>query len=218
MSESEEMYVVTIAMLQEAGASTPIPLSRLASELDIQPVSANQMIKKLEEEGLVSYTPYKGVELTSEGEKTALRILRYRRLWEVFLVHNLSIPILEASELACRMEHILPKEAAERLAKFLDEPLASPQGLPIPQIVSGETPSFDRPLSELQTGQRSRVTRIEGLNATQAFLARQGVLPGANVDILGVGSDGTRLLAIDSNQLTLSEQITRVIRVRLNVE
>ena len=56
MSENEEMYLIKIARSNEAGID-PAPLSILAQELNLQPVSANQMIKKLEEAGKVSYTP-----------------------------------------------------------------------------------------------------------------------------------------------------------------
>jgi DtxR family Mn-dependent transcriptional regulator len=215
MSESEEMYVVTIAMLQEAGAGKPTPLSQLANELSIQPVSANQMIKKLEDEGLVNYTPYKGVALTPEGENLAMRILRHRRLWEVFLVKHLDIPLLQANELACRMEHILPKEAAERLAKFLDEPVANPEGLPIPPALPGEAWQSDRSLGELQTGQCGQITRVQATNASHTFLTQQGLVPGSEVVLLGIGHDGTRLLAVGQNQLSLAEPVADSIWVKL---
>ena len=207
MSESEEMYVVTIAMLQENGAENPLPLSHLASELSIQPVSANQMIKKLEDEGLVSYTPYKGVALTKAGEKLALRILRHRRLWEVFLVDYLDIP--------CRMEHILPKEAAERLAEFLEHPQTNPQGLPIPPAVPGESWLPDRSLLELQTGECGQVTRLEAGETTQQFLSQQGLAPGAYITLLATGHDGARLLSIGAGQISLTEAVASGIHIKM---
>ena len=88
MSESEEMYLVSISRANEK-MDGPVPLTRLASELDVQPVSVNQMVKKLEEAGKVIYVPYKGGSLSAKGKKQALHILRHRRLWEVFLVEKL---------------------------------------------------------------------------------------------------------------------------------
>ena len=132
LSESEEMYLVTIARLVESGQSAPTPVAQLACELAIAPVSANQMIRKLEEVKLLYYTPYKGVELTEAGWQAALDILRHRRLWEVFLVEKLHYTPQEAEVLACRLEHNLPPEAAARLAAFLGHPTSSPQGHPIP--------------------------------------------------------------------------------------
>ena len=54
MSESEEMYLIVIAQANEMGQH-PVPLGHLAAELNVQPVSVNQMIKKLEEAGKVIF-------------------------------------------------------------------------------------------------------------------------------------------------------------------
>ena len=108
LSEREEMYLVTIARIQEAGDAGPVPLKTLARELGIGSISTNQMVRTLEEAGWLIYTPYKGVEFTPPGRQRALRILRHRRLWQVFLVERIGYSSDEASELACRLEHTLP--------------------------------------------------------------------------------------------------------------
>jgi len=99
LSENEEMYLVVIAKLNERDGGGPVALAKVAHELAILPVSANQMVRKLEKIGLVSYAPYKGVELTESGSLIASRILRQRRLWEVFLVEHLYLMSTEAEEL-----------------------------------------------------------------------------------------------------------------------
>ncbi|MCP4226088.1 MAG: metal-dependent transcriptional regulator, partial [Actinomycetia bacterium] len=66
-SESEQMYLITIAMAAEEGHEGPVPVPRLAQALEVSRVSANEMVKKLAERGLVAYTPYKGADLTAEG-------------------------------------------------------------------------------------------------------------------------------------------------------
>jgi len=85
------MYLVTIARLREG--DRPLPLSRLAKELSISPISANEMCRKMQDEELVVYRPYKGVSLTPEGEQRACYVLRRHRLWEVFLVRQLGFDI-----------------------------------------------------------------------------------------------------------------------------
>ena len=65
MSESVEMYLLRIALLQDE--DKPVPISILAEELSVSPVSANQMCRKLEERGMVHYEPYRGVTLTLQG-------------------------------------------------------------------------------------------------------------------------------------------------------
>lgn len=214
MSESEEMYLVTLSMLVEVGAEAPIPVSQLANELGIQPVSVNQMIRKLTEAGLVSYEPYKGVGLTAEGERMALRILRHRRLWEVFLVEYLKMPLPEASDLACRMEHIIPDEAAGRLATFLGEPPISPHGKRIPQLTPTESLSSDILLSQLKINQQSQITRIDADSAVQNFLSTEGLKAGVTVTVIGIGNSGAILVSADECSVYLAENVANCIWVK----
>ena len=214
MSESEDMYLLTVAKLVEAGEQTPIPVSRLAQELSIQPISANQMIRKLEEAGWVRYTPYKGVTLTAEGEGLALHTLRHRRLWEVFLVDKLKMTPEEADELACRLEHVLPAEVAERLAGFLGHPTTSPRGKAIPDLGTAISLPEDMALSLLEVGQGGQITRVEAEGAVQAFLAGERVRPGANITVLGGGREGAVLAEVAGRAVCLAKGVAEKIWVR----
>lgn len=214
MSESEEMYLVTLAMLAEAGAELPIPVSQLAGKLGLQPVSVNQMVRKLEGVGLVSYVPYKGVALTVEGVRKALHILRHRRLWEVFLVENLKIPLPEASDLACRMEHIFPDQAADRLAAFLGDPSVSPHGRPIPRLTPEESLPSDFQLTQLKINQRSQITRIDADSAVDSFLAGEGLRVGDTITVLGIGNGGASLVRANGCSVYLAENVVNSIWVK----
>jgi DtxR family Mn-dependent transcriptional regulator len=204
LSESEEMYLVTLALLLEAGTEAPVAISQLAHDLSIQPVSANQMVRKLEEAGLVEYEPYKGVSFTPEGECRARRVLRGRRLWEVFLVECLRVPPLEAGELACRLEHSLPEEVAERLSDYLGDPSASPQGDPIPRLDPTDPLRAGLPLSRLRPGEKGRVNQVEADPAARLFLAGEGIRPGAAITVLGVGKEGAVLVSVDGGPVVLA--------------
>ena len=213
MSESEDMYLLTVARLEEAGEEAPIPVSRLAQELSIQPISANQMIRKLEDAGWVRYTPYKGVDLTQEGERLALRILRHRRLWEVFLVEALKLTSEEADEMACRLEHILPAEVAERLAGFLGHPVTSPRGKPIPELGTAINLPEDMALSQLESGQHSQITQVVADRATQTFLSGESIKPGATITVLGTGHEGAVLVDVGGRSVYLARGLAEQIRV-----
>lgn len=214
MSESEDMYLLTVAKLVEGGEEAPIPVSRLAQELSIQPISANQMIRKLEEAGWVHYTPYKGVTLTAEGEGLALRTLRHRRLWEVFLVEKLKTTPDEADELACRLEHVLPAEVAERLAGFLGHPAISPRGEPIPDLGMAIDLPEDTALSQMEVGRGGQITRVEAETAAQAFLAGEGVRPGVSITVVGRGKEGTALVEAEGHPVHLARGVAEKIWVR----
>jgi DtxR family Mn-dependent transcriptional regulator len=216
MSESEDMYLLTVARLVEAGEDAPIPVSRLAQELSIQPISANQMIRKLEEAGWVRYTPYKGVVLTQEGEKLALRTLRHRRLWEVFLVEALKLTLEEADEMACRLEHILPAEVAERLAEFLGHPVTSPRGKPIPELDTAINLPDDMALSQIEAGQHGRITQVCADKAGQTFLSGEGIKTGAEITMLGTGHEGAVLVDVGGCSVYLAKGLADQIRVRLD--
>ena len=118
-SPSEEMYLITVARAEEAGRPGPLPLAALAQSLSISPISANQMVWRLAERGLLEYHPYQGVLLTPAGRATAGRVLRGRRLWAGFLEEHLGFGKEEADVLACEFEHLTPPELADRLEAFL---------------------------------------------------------------------------------------------------
>lgn len=214
MTESEEMYLVSIARLEESGEAGPIPLSLLATDLSIQPVSVNQMVRKLEEEGWVSYTPYKGVDLTPRGQQLALQVLRHRRLWQVFLVERLRISEKEADELACRLEHFIPDVAAERLAAYLGHPTFSPLGLPIP-APEAVLPTSDFPLAILNLDEVGEITRLEMDSAGRTFLMAEGICPGAAVRVVGISGSGAVLLQNkDGHTIHLSTVVTKGVWVK----
>jgi len=211
MSESEEMYLVSLALLLESGASPPVPVSQLAEELAIQPVSANQMVRKLANNGWVEYTPYKGIALTPDGKRIAARTLRHRRLWEVFLVESLHFLPLEASELACRMEHVLPDEAVERLASFLGNPATNPQGQHIPPAELDFEIYADLPLPQLKAGEQGCIARLQVDTATRSFLASVGIRPGAEIRMLGVEDRGAVLVSVGERSLHLAAEVASQI-------
>jgi len=216
MSESEEMYLVTIAMLEEAGVQTPVQVSLLAEELSIQPVSANQMIRRLEEVGLVTYAPYKGVSLTDEGKHTALRVLRHRRLWEVFLVEKLGIPVDASRELACQMEHIAPVEVMSHLADYLGQPTSNPEGKPIPHDEGHIHMNLDMSLLHLKAGDQGIVSRIEADEATRSFLAKEGLITGATLMLVGVGGVGNLLVEVNQRHVYLTARVAETIWVNIH--
>lgn len=213
MSESEQMYLLTVAMLVEDGAPLPIPLAQLAQSLAIQPVSANQMVRKLADAGLLTYVPYRGVELTDEGMAAATLVLRYRRLWEVFLVERLEMAPDEADALACRMEHLTAAEVADRLDRFLGFPRYSPQGKPIPGPGKPAALSAGVALAQIAPGRRARVVAVVAAPAARAFLADEGLRSGAELRLLALGTAGAALVDVGGRELRLARELVEGIRV-----
>ncbi len=198
MSENEEMYLVKIALSSELGID-PMPLSLLAQELNLQPVSAHQMVKKLGETGKVNYTPYKGVSLSDSGKLEASKILRKRRLWEVFLFQHLGFSPHEADAIACQLEHIADARVVERLSDFLGSPATTPQGDLIPQVYETSLikADFDAPLTHFPAGGEVTINRLLLTDIEKSFLNRSGLTPGASVHILAIQAGGECLIQPD---------------------
>jgi DtxR family Mn-dependent transcriptional regulator len=218
MNDSQEMYLVVIAQANEDGIN-PVPVNHLAERLKVQPVSANQMIKKLEESNLICYTPYKGVELSITGQREAARLLRNRRMWEVFLVENLGYPPLQADAIACQLEHIVSDEMVEKLSSFLGTPKTSPLGKPIPSnpMAQPDKPVLDAPLSMSNADEEVIVTSIHTAETERRFLNHSGVKVGSSLQILAVQNNGTCLIRPEGFPiLQLAPWISHAVFVRLS--
>ena len=212
LSESVQMYLVTIARLRVD--DRPVPLSQLAEALSISPVSVNEMCRKLQEQGLMVYRPYKGASLTPEGERRAYRVLRRHRLWEVFLVNKLGFDYDQAHDAACQLEHATPSLVADRLDVFLGYPTVNPEGEPIPGA-SGDLPARpSRPLAALSAGQRGHVTGCDASGAARAFLDEQGIRPGASLAVVATAGDSL-LVQVDEAHVSLAHALAEAVQVEM---
>ena len=90
------------------------------------------MVKRLSEQGLAEHAPYKGVQLTEEGRRAALRMVRRHRLIEAYLVAFLGYSWDTVHDEAERLEHAVSDTLVERMAAALGHPTSDPHGDPIP--------------------------------------------------------------------------------------
>lgn len=212
MSEAEEMYLIALAKLGERGVQGPVPLAQLAQELSVLPVSANQMVHKLQQQGVLDYVPYKGAALNPESQTIANRILRRRRLWELFLVDRLGLPFAEADALACRLEHITSGEITEKLAAFLGHPQRSSNGLPIPPSEDAGK-IFTVPLAQAEVGHAYEITAITD-EILGEFLEANEIVEGERLRLLARSSCGDVLLDAESGRINLASETATQILVK----
>lgn len=124
LSESAEEYLEVLYKLSLE--ERPVKTTKISKMLNIAPASVTQMIKKLEKDGYVHYSPYKGVTLTEEGYTIASKITRKHRLLERFLHDVLHIKMENVHEQACEMEHSLSDDAERALCQLLEQPAECP--------------------------------------------------------------------------------------------
>ena len=209
LSFAEENYLKAIYHLSSAGLNQ-VNTNAIAERLETKPASVSDMIRKLSDKGVISYVKYQGVNITEEGKKNALWVIRKHRLWEVFLVEKLNFHWDEVHEIAEQLEHIRSSLLISRLDEFLKYPKFDPHGDPIPNadgIISSKPRMI---LSELPTGSKVELvsmkdTGISFLN----YLDRIGMKIGAKIEILEIIEfDGSVEIKIDNKKkLTVSNQV-----------
>ena len=212
MTESAEMYLKAMA---EIGAGDVVAVGRLATRLGVTNVSANEMMRRLTDQGLVSHTPYKGVALTEEGRTVACSVLRRQRLWECFLYQYLHIEWAKLYELACSLEHATAPEVTEALSAFLGEPKFCPRGNPIPSADGSWTPINGIPLREASVGATVRVLAV---NATQTdalqYLQDRNILPGSELTVIEAAPmEGPLTLRIGDKDVSLGLLLSEFVIV-----
>ena len=201
LSESTEMYLKVMAELGDRD----VAISRIAERLSVTNVSANEMMRRLGEQGMVTYTPYKGVTLTQKGRAAADNVIRRQGLWECFLYEHLNIEWSKVYELACLLEHATAPEVTEALAGFLGHPKTSPRGNPIPDENGMFTPLGGMPLSEVPVGETVTVLAV---NATATdvlqYLQERNVLPGQKMRVIEAAPlQGPLTLLVNEKEVAL---------------
>lgn len=129
-SRSTEDYLKAIYELESLGGSAQT--SAIAETLDIAPPSVSGMVKRLSESGLLEHVPYRGVQLTRVGRRTALKMVRRHRILETYLTSKLGYDWDSVHDEAERLEHAVSDELIERMAMALGNPRYDPHGAPIP--------------------------------------------------------------------------------------
>lgn len=157
----------------------------IAQRLLIAPASVSGMVRRLAEQGLLSYERYHGVKLTERGKRAALRTLRRHRVIESYLSKALSYPWDRVHAEAERLEHAASDELVDRMAAAIGEPAVDPHGAPIPsrEGLMDETEYF--PLAELGAGLGVRVVRVSDEDPEMLrYLAELEIIPGAELLIV----------------------------------
>lgn len=189
-SEAEQMYLITIAREAEAGNDGPIRLALIADALGVSVPSANEMVRKLDTRGLLSYEPYHGVQLSETGRRIADQVLRTRRLWATFLADHLGFSPTDADDQACHLEHATSPEAANRLAAFLGNPQAGPLGRPIPDATVATPPRPHLRLTDITVGTTAEIVSISATGHSLDFLTAEGLTVGSQLVVTAAGDTG----------------------------
>ncbi len=182
LSRSVEDYLKVIYALsdEEKAAST----SDIAEALNVQPASVSGMVKRLAESGYVDHLPYRGVRLSEEGTREALRIVRRHRVLETYLCQRLGYSWDDVHNEAERLEHAASDELIDRMASALEDPSHDPHGAPIPTR-SGDVEATDHlTLAEVRAGARVFISAVGDDDPERLrYMEARGLLPGVFVRV-----------------------------------
>lgn len=213
---SPEMYLKTLHELSVS--DRPVSISAVADRMGVSPVSASEMIHRLEERRLVRHRRYHGVTLTRSGREHAKSLIRRHRLWECFLHEELGLPWQAVHDLACELEHAAPDEVTEALNRRLQSPAKCPHGNPIPSGAAPERPteSPGTPLADLSQGDLGAFLSIHPETSEDLeYLARHGFLPGTEFRLERIEvADQLRVLRHAGGTIVIGPSLTARLRVR----
>ncbi len=184
-TRAQEDYLKALYLLH--GHQRPVPTRELAQRLGISSPSVSEMVARLTAQGLVEHDRYRGQQLTRDGRKVALELVRHHRLLEMFLVQVLGYSWDEVHDEAERLEHVMSERMEQRIFELLGRPELDPHGHAIPSV-SGKVRSLsERPLSECKAGERVVVQGVSDADAGRLReLERRGLLPGTKIEVMGV--------------------------------
>jgi len=182
-TQSQEDYLKALYLL--GGGERPVPTRELAQRLGISSPSVSEMVNRLSAQALVEHDRYRGQQLTREGRKVALELVRHHRLLEMFLVQVLGYSLDEVHDEAERLEHVISERMEQRIFELLGRPELDPHGHAIPTLTGRVRHVSHRALSECRAGEKVTVQGVSDEDPGKLReLERRGLLPGTHVAVL----------------------------------
>jgi DtxR family Mn-dependent transcriptional regulator len=163
----------------ESRSQEPVSTNALAERLGITPGSVSAMLKRLDELGLITHIPYRGVRLTDDGRRIALEVIRHHRLLESYLADALGMPWDRVHAEAEVLEHVLSDDLEELIAAKLGHPTFDPHGDPIPTADLELQEPLTHRMESMQPDDEGVFVRVSDSDPEMLrYLADRGISPG----------------------------------------
>jgi len=202
-SERTEEYLEAIYKEQNKG--NPASTSFLARDLGVSQPAVTNMLKNLENKGLIDYKSSKGATLTDTGVEKALGVIRQHRLWERFLTDILGMKWDKVHEVACKLEHLDVPEVEERLAILLGDTDTCPHGHAIPDKDGNIKAEKAIPLINFNPLQRVNIIAIdESDSGLLRDIEKKGLKPQVIITIKKKNGDGSLEIEAGKKRIRLN--------------
>lgn len=100
-------------------------------------------------------------DLTPEGERLALQVVRAHRLLERYFADEALLPLRKVHAAAEKREHALSPDDVERLSADLGHPMFDPHGDPIPSRGGTMPPAVGTPVTSWPAETSGRIVHLE---------------------------------------------------------
>lgn len=118
LTANMEDYLEAIGTLARSAGVARV--KEISEALNVTTPSVHSALHLLVDKGLIEHEHYGYIRLTDAGARMAEEIIRRHELLEGFLRDFLGLPVEEAGENACRMEHVMSAGALHRLERFIE--------------------------------------------------------------------------------------------------
>jgi DtxR family Mn-dependent transcriptional regulator len=160
----------------------PVTVTQLATRMQVRKATVSDAVRRLAEAGLLTHEPYGGIELTEQGRRHAVGMVRRHRLIETFLVSTLGYAWDEVHEEAETLEHAVSDTMVDRIDALLGHPSRDPHGDPIPSRAGEPHLPSAVPLADASSEVPLTVERISDADPqVLRELARRGIRPGSSL-------------------------------------
>ena len=117
-STSKQDYLKALLALSKNGGA--IHSADVADVVGVSRASVSKAMKLLKESKYITKEKYGPIALTPLGKRTASAVKKRNELIKTFLTDILGVNDNVAKYDACRMEHTISSETAEKLEKYLE--------------------------------------------------------------------------------------------------
>jgi len=214
LSNVIEEYLEAIYRLQERNGIART--GDLVKMLNVAPGTITNTIERLEKDLLVVHEPYKGVQLTEEGRRIAIDVIRRHRLLERLLTDLLEVEWDKAHDIACQLEHWIPRDVAKKIEHVLKNPKTCPHGNPIPTEKGEIFEEKSFPLKDFRVGDKGIIIKIadEKTNFLKYF-NKLGIKPGKRIEIIEKAPMGDPIIIkIDGKICAINRSMASSIMIR----
>jgi DtxR family transcriptional regulator, Mn-dependent transcriptional regulator len=215
---SEENYLKFIYHLSQLQTGR-VATSAIATGMGISAASVTEKLQRMANKNLIDYEKSKGVLLTNDGMRVAIRVVRKHRIWESFLVNKLHFGWHEVHAIAEQLEHIDSDILVDRIDELLQFPKFDPHGEPIPDSNGNVFQSCYQNLSDVTNNVLCRITAVKEDSAPFLKLFEElGLAIGAKICIEQVEEfDGSMsVICNDRMHIRLSKEVANNVLVTTN--